>query len=300
VDASNTRLRLRRLSNWGGVQAKRWAGVPFEAVRLPALRHLNLYQSSSTWRQYGAAHVRGAARLVAEHATSLRTLPLSFWIKPHQESRCELGSSEGDFLESVLLAAPLPALQRLDLYMEEFAATDEARSLEALRLLARLSLPRLTHLSLDAYSVTGRGMRWLEGAHLPGVRRLRVIDYSEFTPDHTIAALSAPRWSALETLELVVYDDSGGLAALSAALAPTLRRLVVCAEEWPQLRILEVVDWGALALDLGPVRLERLVVDEDESAPAFLEGFAALLAELRAAWPALEVRLWQDDDWTQA
>jgi hypothetical protein len=26
----------------------------------------------------------------------------------------------------------------------------------------------------------------------------------------------------------------------------------------------------------------------------------ALLAELRAAWPGLELRLWQEDDWTQA
>jgi hypothetical protein len=76
------------------------------------------------------------------------------------------------------------------------------------------------------------------------------------------------------------------MAALSAALAPTLRRLAVgpwpfgtegCAEEWPQLCSLE--DWGALAHDLGPVhlpRLEQMAVFREGYAPAFPEGFDAL------------------------
>jgi hypothetical protein len=136
------------------------------------------------------------------------------------------------------------------------------------------------------------------------------------------------------------------MAALSAALAPALRRLVVprwpfgeegCAEEWPQLRSLTLEASGALAEQLGPVRLprlERLAVLE-HSVAVLLEGFAALrpsipflralelrrcvcvtngcpivgctdretvelLAELRAAWPGLEVRRWQPEDWTSA
>ena len=140
-------------------------------------------------------------------------------------------------------------------------------------------------------------------------------------------------------------SNSGGMAALSAALAPTLRRLAVgpwpfgtegCAEEWPQLCSLE--DWGALAHDLGPVhlpRLERMAVFREGYAPAFPEGFDALgpsipalralelgrcvcgdgdceivgcaapetvevLAELRAAWPGLELRRFEKHDRTQA
>jgi hypothetical protein len=138
------------------------------------------------------------------------------------------------------------------------------------------------------------------------------------------------------------------MAALSAALAPTLRRLAVrswpfgtegCAEEWPQLRSLEIWDYDVSSLDeqLGPVRLprlERLAACDDE-AVAILRGVAAhraalptlrvvelywcccdnygcpvvgcthpeaveLLAELRAAWPGLELRLFEEEDWTQA
>jgi hypothetical protein len=329
--------------------------VSLEAVRLPALRHLDLYWSSSSslgWQQHGAAHMPGAARLVAAHAASLRTLHLSFWITSHPESQRELAMAalEVGFLESVLLAAPLPALQRLDLSVE-FTSANEARCLDALRPLACLSLPRLARLSLTAGAATGQGVRLLEGAHLPALRYLEVNDLSDSRPEHPcVAALSAPRWSALEALELYYYiSDSSGMAALSAALAPTLRRLVVvyrwpfgtegCAEEWPQLRSLEIGYPVRLAEDLGPVRLprlERLTVYGDGSAAAdFLEGFAALrpsipalrvvelqwcfcgdeecqvvgcthpqtvalLAELRAAWPGLEVRRFEEDDWTQA
>ena len=43
VDAGITRLQLKELSNWGGGQgAAPWTGLPLEAVRLPALRHLDL------------------------------------------------------------------------------------------------------------------------------------------------------------------------------------------------------------------------------------------------------------------
>jgi hypothetical protein len=252
---------------------------------------------------------------------------------------------EVGFLESVLLAAPLPALQRLDLSVE-FAAADEARCLDALRPLARLSLPRLTRLSLEADDATGQGVRWLEGAHLPALRHLAVEDYSDFRADHPcVAALTAPRWSALEALELYVRIHSGGMAALSAALAPTLRRLGVswwrfgtegCAEEWTQLRSLEVGDARMLAEQLGPVRLprlERLAVDGGGSLHGIAARHAALpalrvvqlrqcccdttrcpvvgcadpetvelLAELRAAWPGLELELWRwrPEDWTQA
>ena len=134
------------------------------------------------------------------------------------------------------------------------------------------------------------------------------------------------------------------MAALSAALAPTLRSLEVyewtfgtegCAEEWPQLRSLEIWTRGALAQDLGPVRLprlERLAVYEGVSLRGLLARRAALpalrvvelrqcwccsshfgpvfgcanpetmalLAELRAAWPELELRRRRPDDWTQA
>jgi hypothetical protein len=350
VDAGIARLKLNELSDWGGGQgsASSWAGAPLDAVRLPALRHLNLYLSSSSdWAQRGAAHMRGAARLVAAHAASLRTLRLSFDITLQPESLRELAALEVGFLESVLLAAPLPALQRLDLDVD-FAAADEARCLEALCPLARLSLPRLTRLSLDAHTATGQGVRLLEGAHLPALRHLAVIDYSGRTGDPPcVAALCAPRWSALEALELFAHPRGSSSAALSATLAPTLRRLAVnewpfgtegCAEEWPQLRSLRVEYCGTLAQDLGTVRLprlERLAVRGDDSAAVFLDEFAALrpnlpalrvvelcpcvcgdydcpvvgctdpktvalLAELRAAWPGLEVRRFEEDDWTQA
>jgi hypothetical protein len=44
VDAGITRLELKDLSHWGdGQGSASWAGgVTREAVRLPALRHLNL------------------------------------------------------------------------------------------------------------------------------------------------------------------------------------------------------------------------------------------------------------------
>ena len=344
MDAGIARLELRHLRTWGGGQGgAQWTGVFLEAVRLPALRHLDLYSYSSGWAQHGGAHMRGAARLVAAHASSLRTLHLRLRITAQPESHRELAALEVGFLESVLLAAPLPALRRLDVSVWIITRGDEARCLEALRPLARLSLPRITRLSLSAWAATGQGVRWLEGAHLPALRHLGVIDYSGPRPDHPcVAALAAPRWSALESLELRVFTSGDGMAALSAALAPTLRRLAVewwafgeegCAEEWPQLRSLTLEANGTLAEQLGPVRLprlERLVAGVDS-----LRGFAALspsipflralelrrcvcvtngcpivgcshpetvalLAELRAAWPGLEVRRWQPEDWTQA
>jgi hypothetical protein len=354
VDAGITRLQLKQLSDWGGSQdAASWGGVPLEAVRLPALRHLNLYQYSSFpsdlgWEQHAAAHMRGAARLVAAHAASLRTLRLWFWFTSHPELHRELAALEGGCLESVLLAAPLPALQRLNLRVGCDAAT-EARCLDALRPLARLSLPRLARLSFSAGAATGQGVRLLEGAHLPALRHLTVNEYNGPRPEHPcVAALAAPRWSALEALELYVRPDSSGMEALSAALAPTLRHLAVlyewhfgtegCAEEWPQLRSLEVGLWGGgslLAEKLGPVRLprlERLAVWERHNLgglparraalPALRvvqlrrccchnrdcpvvgctnPRIVALLAELRAAWPGLEPRRCQpEEDWTQA
>jgi hypothetical protein len=87
VDAGITRLKLRDLSSWGGCQgAAPWAGASLEALRLPALRHLDMHVEGYDlgWEQHGAAHMRGAARLVEAHAASLRTLRLSFWITPHQ------------------------------------------------------------------------------------------------------------------------------------------------------------------------------------------------------------------------
>jgi hypothetical protein len=210
--------------------------------------------------------------------------------------------------------------------------------------LSRLSLSRLTRLSLFADAATGQGVRWLEGAHLPALRHLGVHDFSQSIHDHPrVAALAAPRWSALESLELQISTSGGGMAALSAALAPTLRRLVVkwswpfgtegCAEEWPQLRSLEIGNADLLAKQLGPVRLPRL--ERLAVAVGSLRGFAALrpsipalrvvelelcccnttrcqvagcthpetvelLAELRAAWPGLELRRFEEEDWTQA
>jgi hypothetical protein len=255
-----------------------------------------------------------------------------------------MAALEVGFLESVLLAAPLPALRRLDLRVE-FTETHEARCLDALRPLALLSLPRLARLNLDAGTAAGQGVRWLEGAHLPALRHLGVRDNSGSRPEHTCAAaLAAPRWSALEALELYSNtSDSGGMAALSAALAPTLRRLAVdrwpfgtegCAEEWPQLRSLEVRTSDTLAENLGPVRLPRLerlavgVGDSLRGLPARRAALPALrvvelhrcccghfgcpvvgctrkktvklLAELRAAWPGLELRRQEEaSDWTR-
>jgi hypothetical protein len=354
VDAGITRLEMGHLSNWeGGQGAPPWAVVPLDAVRLPALRHLDLYHGySGSWAQHGAAHMRGATRLVTAHASSLRTLRLRLEITPQPESRRELAALEVGFLESVLLAAPLPALRRLDLFVYS-TPNDEARCLEALCPLARLSLPRLARLSLSARAATGQGVRWLEGADLPALRHLGVTEYGAPRQEHScVAALAAPRWSALESLELYVRHSDSGMAALSAALAPTLRRLVAprwpfgtegCAEGWPHLRSLQfwADDEFTLAEQLGPVRLPRLerlavAVGEEDSVAAFvLEGFAALrpsipalralelqwclcgdygcpivgcthpetvalLAELRAAWPGLEVRRFEEDDWTQA
>jgi hypothetical protein len=293
---------------------------------------------------------------VAAHASSLRTLHLRLRITPQPESHHELAALVVGFLESVLLAAPLPALRRLDLRVLPLLG-DSARCLDALRPLARLSLPRLTRLSIWANGATGQGVRWLEGAHLPALRHLEVGDNSGIISDPScVAALAAPRWSALEALELYVPHSGGGMAALSAVLAPTLRRLVVdrwpfdeegCAEGWLQLRSLEcwAEDDPTLAEQLGAVRLPRLErmavpVGEEDSfrgglLSAFLEGFAALrpsipalqalelqrcvcddddcplagcshprtvelLAELRAAWPGLELRRLEEDDWTQA
>jgi hypothetical protein len=295
--------------------------------------------------------MRGAARLVAAHAASLRTLRLYFWITPHPKSHHhELSALEFGFLESVLLAAPLPALRRLDLAVE-FTAADEARGLEALRLLKRLSLPRLARLILDATVVTGQGVRWLEGAHLPALRHLGLIDDYGFTPEWgSISALEAPRWTALEALDLDFNPDGSGMrvrmAALSATLAPTLRRLAVgssgwpfgeegCAEKWPQLLSLEFPHYRRrnLAEQLGPVRLPRL--ERLAASGASLRGLAALrpsipalcvvelhccrcghtrcpvigctrrktvklLSALRAAWPWLELRRFEGEDWTQA
>jgi hypothetical protein len=207
----------------------------------------------------------------------------------------------------------------------------------------------------------GQGVRWLGGAHLPALRHLGVIDGSGFRPEHScVAALAAPRWFALEALQLCVRTSGSGTAALSTALAPTLRRLMVfewpfgtegCAEEWPQLRSLEVGDFmGSIAEELGPVRLPRpermavlqaleIFIESPAPSPMMglgsLEGFAALrpsipalraleldwcfcaggrcpvvgcthpktvelLAELRAAWPGLELQPRRPGDWTQA
>jgi hypothetical protein len=250
---------------------------------------------------------------------------------------------EVGFLESVLLAARLPALQRLDLCVWLDTAA-KARCLEALRPLARLSLPRLARLGIAARAATGQAVRWLEGAHLPALRHLGVHDYSGSRPEHPCAAaLAAPHWSVLEALDLFVYSSGGVMAALSAALAPTLRGLVVndwpfgtegCAEEWPQLRSLEIQYHVILAEKLGPVRLprlERLAVDwvyslrglpaRRAALPALRvvdlgrcrcnnsdcevvgcthPQAVALLAELRAAWPGLELRRYQPEDWAQA
>jgi hypothetical protein len=347
VDAGITRLELNELSSWGGGQgAALWSSLPLDAVRLPALSHLNLHWRSyysSGWEQNAAAHMRGATRLVAAHAASLRTLYLGFWITSQPEAHRELSTLEVGFLESVLLAAPLPALRRLDLDVY-CAATAEVRCLEVLRPLAHLSLPRLARLRLWTGAATGQGVRLLECAHLPALRHLAVNDYSGSRPEHSCAAaLSEPRWCALEALGLSVCRSGGGMAAMSAALAPTLRRLKVykwpfgtegCAEEWPQLRSLEVGYERKLDEQLGPVRLprlERLAVwagDHLRRLPARRAALPALrvvelrrcccgndgcpvvgctepqtvelLAELRVAWPRLELRRWRPEDWTQA
>ena len=180
VDAGITRLELKDVINWGGGQQNTsWAGVPHEAVRLPALRLLNFdfdaHHPSSAWQQHGAAHMRGAARLVGAHAPALTSLRLEFEFEAQPESHRELAALEDGFLESVLLAAPLPALQSLNLSVQGIVV-DEGRWLEALRPLERLSLPRLTRLRLQAATATGQGVRWLEGAHLPALRHLGVSD----------------------------------------------------------------------------------------------------------------------------
>jgi hypothetical protein len=76
-----------------------------------------LVYGTAAWPQRGAAHMRGAARLVAAHAASLRTLGLEIWITSYPEDGDDMAALEGGFLESALLAAPLPALQRLELRM---------------------------------------------------------------------------------------------------------------------------------------------------------------------------------------
>jgi hypothetical protein len=191
-------------------------------------------------------------------------------------------------------------------------------------------------------------VRWLEGAHLPALRHLAVAEYEgSMGEHHIVTALSAPRWSTLQSLEMS-FDRAGvDLAALSAALAPALHRLAVrswpfgdegCAEEWPQLRIPQLGYCGVLDEQLGPVRLPRLelltVLHRSGEPAAVLQGFAALrpstpalsvveliycccgqmtcpvvgcthpeavelLAELRAAWPGLELRRFDEEDWTQ-
>ena len=108
------------------------------------------------------------------------------------------------------------------------------------------------------------------------------------------------------------------MAALRATLAPTLRRLVVdrwrfgtegCAEEWPQLRSLEVRASDTLARALGPVRLPRLerlavydlraiystrgILPHVESHRTSMEGTAGGVA--RAAAGARRGGLWARD-----
>lgn len=92
------------------------------------------------------------------HAASLRPLRLGFDITSQPESHRELAALEGGFLESVLLDAPLPALRCLD-FDVQVAAADKARCLDALRPLARVSLPRLSRLSLNAYRSMDQALR---------------------------------------------------------------------------------------------------------------------------------------------
>jgi hypothetical protein len=213
VGAGITTLRL--LQDQGGIQGA-WSPHPGGPPRLPALRHLDLEAQpfAPAWDGVAAAHMRGAARLVAAHAPALRTLRLRLRLNARLELPQELLAAERAFLESVLLAGPLPALERLDLRLvcwpQDAAEEGEARALEALRPLSRLSLPRLARLGLDIRyfhrgASSAQVLRWLEGAHLPALRRLSLRALA--APEHLeqrMRALEAPRWAALEALDLIV------------------------------------------------------------------------------------------------
>ena len=58
---------------------------------------------------------------MAAHSANLRTLRLMFRIKSQRKAHRELAALEGGFLERALLAAPMPALRRLDLPVEFFS-----------------------------------------------------------------------------------------------------------------------------------------------------------------------------------
>jgi hypothetical protein len=261
------------------------------------------------WERWGPAYMRLAERLVAPHAAGggLRTLALGvqFTMRGVIGPSPGLVAAELAFARRVF-AAPLPALERLDL---EFRCTDDANGaaatdgdcLEALRPLAHLDLPRLVRLRL-AFSCfknadrVGDVLRWVGEAALPALCRLAVDENCGKYDTAWMLEFAKPRWAALDSLDLSVGlldadRKSEAPAALAPTLAPTLRHLTLpwdltsedatgglFAVEWPQLRSLHAmgVDGAGVATPWGQAqlpRLERLVLPAADK-PAFWKSCA--------------------------
>lgn len=209
-------------------------------------------------------------------------------------------------------SASLPALERLCLHLfceeDNAAEAQDAHNLKVLCPLARASMPGLIALDLrisQFYSnaATGGVLELLAAAHLLTLRNLLHQFRGKW-----MDALAAPRWASLETLEIRVQlrcweQESGAAAALSLALAPTLRRLALTgvwtssikhaqgATEWPERRSLEVnIEAPELADQLAGLALpllERLAVGwlEGMGGSEWWLGFGACRANI----PSLRV-----------
>jgi hypothetical protein len=260
--------------------------------RLPALRHLSMRVPYPAWTasQGDAAAAGGAARALEAHVPALRGLHLLM-----RDSQTDSQGEEKARM-GALLAAPMPALERLDVFLpSRYNDEIDRQRLELLRPLSRLAAPRLARATLvtDGFR-DGRALaqmlRWLGGAQLPALRHLGLVCSTEGDSSACLTPLAAPRWAALESLDLMARSVDELPPAVSRTLAPNLRSFTGfvwpfggarSAPEWPNLRRL-VVDNNMdppLAQQLGGARLPRL----ETLYTAVLSGLAAL----RPAMPAL-------------
>jgi hypothetical protein len=301
VDAGITWLKAEDGGGggWFPPQPSGWQDPRTQRRRLPSLRHLSIGAPHPAWREGDDAVAWcGAASALAAHLPALRSLHLTESRGFHRLKGSGAAKLAG---MEALLATPMPALERLEIFVDpmisRYNEEQEREILELLRPLSRLSAPRLARLKLHTQGFCdGRGLaqmvRWVAGARLPALRRLALSCTDTGDMGASLSALTARRWAALESLQLWGRLHPGSVApAVSAALAPTLRSFTGLdwpfggprhAAEWPQLRSLSLEHGDPLAEQLGGVRLPRLEVASCGGA-AGLRGLGAR----RAALPAL-------------